>query len=124
MRLVRPLIPILLLLAGPLAGCGSSDSTETTDASPIPAPPGASAQSCPLNTAGIEALRVTGVGCRAGQKIATAWSRDATCAPAAGHSRYGCEVQGYRCVTTTTDRGISVSCARPGRSISFIAKPA
>lgn len=122
MRLAQPLAPIALITALLAAGCGSSDSPESTGAKPSRAPAGASAQSCPLAIAGIDGLRVTGVGCGTGQKIANEWNRDAGCSSPPGASRFGCTVRGYRCLGTASGRGVAVSCARPQRSIAFIAK--
>lgn len=120
----------IVALAALLGGCGSSsesgsDSGSTSaapKASGSGAPAGASAQACVLNVDGASGLRVTGISCGKGQKTAIAWQREASCRPAAGDSQAGCTVGGYRCIATATDRGLAVSCARPGRSIAFTAK--
>jgi hypothetical protein len=136
MRLAVP-IAIVCLAAALLAGCGGSSSSETTGApaesngggqasepsSGGSAPAGASASACPVDVAGTSKLRVTAISCGAGQKVVLAWRRGSGCALAAGASQAGCSVRGYRCVATATDRGASVSCARPGRSLAFTAKP-
>lgn len=134
MRLATPLA-IAVLAAALLSGCGSSSSspagstaTGSTGSKPTPqtrgpsAPAGASAQACAIDANGVTGLRVTAVSCGQGQKTAIAWRRDAICRPAAGGSQAGCTVGAYRCIATTTDRGYSVSCARPGRSVAFIAR--
>jgi hypothetical protein len=121
---------IVALAAALLAGCGSSSdggsdaasSTAAPKAGGSGAPAGASAQACALNVSGASGLRVTGVSCGAGQKTTIAWQRDTSCKPAGGGSQAGCTVGAYRCIATTTDRGLAVSCARPGRSIAFTAK--
>ncbi len=123
-------IAIVALAAALLGGCGSSSdggassggSTAAPKASESGAPAGASAQACVLNVDGASGLRVTGISCGKGQKTAIAWQRDASCRPADGGSQAGCTVGGYRCIATATDRGLAVSCARPGRSIAFTAK--
>ena len=122
-------IAIVALAAALLGGCGSSSedgsgsgSTAAPKVDESGAPAGASAQACVLNVDGVSGLRVTGISCGKGQKTAIAWQRDATCRPAGGGSQAGCTVGGYRCITTATDRGLAVSCARPGRSIAFTAK--
>jgi hypothetical protein len=83
------------------------------------------ARSCGDTTvAGTEALRVTGIGCDVGRGVVAAWAGKSECAPAAGASRSSCSVYGeYRCLAAATDRGVSVSCARPGGSAAFVAKP-
>lgn len=134
MRLATPLAIVVLAVAL-LAGCGSSSSspagstsTGSTGSSAAPraktpsAPVGASAQSCAINANGVSGLRVTVISCGAGQKTVIAWQRDAACKPVADGSQAGCTVGAYRCIATTTDRGLSVSCAKPGRSLAFIAK--
>jgi hypothetical protein len=117
------------LAVGILAtGCGSSDeeSSSSTSSEPtatIPdAPPGATAQSCGNTTVtGTSQLRVTGVGCPVGRGIVASWAKNDACA--ANTSRPACTVyRGYRCIAARTDAGLAVSCARSGRSISFIAK--
>jgi hypothetical protein len=129
MRLATPLA-IFALAAALLAGCGSSSdggsdaasSTAAPKAGGSGGPAGASAQACVINAAGASGLRVTGVSCGAGQKTAIAWRRDSSCKPATGGSKAGCTVGAYSCIATTTDRGLAVSCARPGHSIAFTAK--
>ncbi|MBA3866141.1 MAG: hypothetical protein H0X42_07330 [Solirubrobacterales bacterium] len=129
MRLATPLA-IAVLAAALLAGCGSSSSspagstaTGSTGSKSAPSTPaGASAQACAIDATGVTGLRVTAVSCGQGQKTAIAWQRDAACSPATGGSEAGCTVGAYRCIATTTDRGYSVSCAEPGRSVAFTAK--
>jgi hypothetical protein len=129
----RLLLPIAILATVLIAGCGSDNGDETTQTSgsssattsatpPPSAPAGASAQACTIDTAGLEDLRVTGVDCGAGQQVAVAWTRGTTCASPQSSSRFACSVRGYRCLGTTTERGVAVSCARSGRSIAFVAK--
>jgi hypothetical protein len=122
-------IAIVALAAALLGGCGSSSedssgagSTTAPKASDSGAPAGASAQACVLNVDEASGLRVTAVSCGKGRKTAIAWQRDPSCRPAGGGSQAGCTVAGYRCIATATDRGLAVSCSRPGRSIAFTAK--
>jgi predicted small secreted protein len=124
------LLAIVALGAALVAGCGagsgstasSSGSEASAPASGASAPAGASAKSCETQAVDVEGLRVTGVVCGAGRDVMSAWQRDAGCAPAAGASRAGCTVNGYRCQAVVADQGVAVSCAQPGRSVAFIAR--
>jgi hypothetical protein len=136
MRLAAPLA-IVLLLAAFVAGCGSSDNGGGSNgggagggaSKPAPpangsgAPAGASSRSCPLAANRAEGLRATGISCGAAQRLALAWQGQPKCAPKPGASRSSCSVRSYRCLTALTDRGLAVSCAQPGRSLAFTAKP-
>jgi hypothetical protein len=125
----RLLAAVLLTLAFAVAltGCGSSAEPETTTATATTprAPAGASARSCGNTTVtGTSATRVTGIGCDVGRGIVAAWARWPGCTPASGASRSSCSLaDGYRCLAAATDRGLAVSCARPGASVAFLAKP-
>ena len=128
----HPLSLALAVLAASLcvllgSGCGSS--SENTEGSPTSgggttskAPLGASAQSCAVTVTGISGLRVSGVGCSAGQDIALGWDKKGSCRAPAGASRASCDVGGYRCLGAATERGLAIGCAGPGRSISFVVK--
>jgi hypothetical protein len=93
------LLPTLALIASAaalLVGCGDSGETTTS----TPANPGTSKAS-----------------------VRSAWEAKPDCAHPRGASRWGCSVGPYRCQAVVTDRGWSVSCAKPGRSIAFTAPP-
>jgi hypothetical protein len=94
MRLATPLLIVALIAC--LAGCGGS-SEETTAPSPAPAMGGGAAK----------------------QKVQAAFEGEPGCERPRGASRWGCSVDSYRCQGVVTDRGWSVSCAKPGRSIAF-----
>jgi hypothetical protein len=124
-RPLPPALALLVALAALTTGCGSSDEPEPTATATAPtAPPGATARSCGETTvAGTEDLRVTGIGCNVGRGIVAAWRGQPGCSPGQDASRSSCTVYGeYRCLAAGTDRGIAVSCARPGGSAAFIAK--
>ena len=116
------LIGVLALLAG----CGSSsDETEThTVVNPSPPArsskaPGGIAKACP----GGESLRVSQLSCAQGRKIAVAWNGNPNCSSPKGASRYSCKTTGLTCLGASADAGIVVTCAGPGRSVSFISRP-
>ena len=129
-------VAVLAVLAvGPaalLAGCGSSDEEQTTPSGtesgattsaspPAEGPAGSAVQTCTVKSTELENLRVTGIDCGIGQQVATGWTHVPSCAKPQGGSRFACSVRGYRCLSATVDRGVAVTCARPGRSIAFIA---
>ena len=127
----HPLSLALVLLALGLAGllvggCGSTSSEQSTQgtgaagkANGSTAPAGAAAQVCAGTVATAAELRVTGVRCAAGLGVVTAWSTKSDCR--ADTSRPACTIGSYRCLGSTGEHGFAVSCARPGRSISFVA---
>ncbi len=125
MRFATPILAIALLLAT-LSGCGGSSDESGSTASPgsrsSTSPAGASVHACPLAIDGIGGLRATGVSCGDAQRLAGAWRRSPSCAAAPGASHSACTLRGYRCIGTVSDRGLSVSCARPGRAIAFTVR--
>jgi hypothetical protein len=105
------------------SGCGSSSTNSSREGSTkTAAPPGAVVLSCASTPAGVGALRVSGTGCPTGRDVVASWTAKDACATPAGTSRTSCTVGSYRCLTAATERGLAVSCARPGSSISFVAK--
>jgi hypothetical protein len=120
------------LCAAAIGGCGSSggESNESSGGEPTAratspsAPPGSSVRSCGNTTvAGTEQLRVTGVGCDVGRGVVAEWTNKPACSRPAGGSRFSCTVQGdYRCLGAAGERGVAVSCARPGSSVAFLAR--
>ncbi len=78
-----------------LGGCGSSDETTTS---------GPAAQE-----------DVT-------RKVQAAWERNPDCRPPKGASRWACSVGSYRCQGVVVGRGLSISCAKPGESVSFLIR--
>jgi hypothetical protein len=135
MPALRLTIPIALLacLALPLAGCGSSsEGTGTTPTSEPPAststapgqeaPAGASTTTCAGGTSSGE-IYVTGISCKLGRELVAGWYKDSACPPAKGASRTSCKLGKFTCLGAVTDRGVAVSCARPGRSVAFTGRP-
>ena len=124
MKLARFLLP-LALAAFLVAGCGSDDGSDTATQPPAAsstAPPGAAVENCRKTTVtGTSQLHVTNVSCQVGRGIVASWTKSNACT--AGSSHPACTIRDYRCIASRTDAGLSVNCARPGRSISFLAQP-
>jgi len=114
MRLAAAFVTVALA-ASSLAGCDSG-----TDAPSAPA--AGAARSCAAAATSIEGLRVTAASCTEARRVAIRWSRRDDCRLGEGASRGGCSVGPYRCGAVRADRGIAVSCARPGRTVGFIAR--
>jgi hypothetical protein len=119
MKLAAPLL-IAALAAALLAGCGSSDEEETQRTAN--APTGASAAPCDTYAVDVANLRVTRLSCKQGRQVMFGWQRAEGCGLIGSASRGACSVRSYRCLAIRADRGISVSCAQPGRSVAFVAK--
>jgi hypothetical protein len=94
MRLATTLV-FLALGGALLIGCGGSGDSTTQRTAP-PARAGA-----------------------AKAEVQAEWLESPDCKHPAGASRWGCSVGPYRCQAVVTDRGWSVDCAKPGRSIAF-----
>jgi hypothetical protein len=92
--MLRLALLLLVAVLALLAGCGDS-AEETTTA------PAKSAE----------------------QRVRAAFLANPDCQPPGGTSRWGCSVGAYRCQGVVTDRGWSVSCAKPGKSIAFRVRP-
>lgn len=88
-----PAIVSVVVLLALLGGCGdASEETSTT----------------PAQRGGAET-----------REVRLAWERNPECRRPRGASRWGCSVGSYRCQGVVTGRGWSISCSRPGRSLSF-----
>jgi hypothetical protein len=113
----------MALIAILASGCGSS-GTETSGegSTQTAAPPGAAVLACTGAPAGVGALRVSGVNCAMGRQVVVAWTAKKACQAVPGASRTSCTAGAYRCLGIATERGFAISCARPGRSISFVVK--
>lgn len=91
------------LAAALVFGCGGSGDSSTTAP---PEPPGG--QMMPKADMG-----------PAMAKMRASWMSSSSCRHPYGTSRWGCSVGPYRCQAVVVDRGWSVDCAKPGRSIAF-----
>jgi hypothetical protein len=96
-------LAVIALAAALLIGCGGSDDTTTTPDRTGKPPTSAT----PAGTA----------------KVRASWETSPACKHPQGASRWGCSVGSYRCQAVVSDRGWSVDCAKPGRSIAFTVKP-
>jgi hypothetical protein len=85
-------------------------------------PAGASATSCDTDATDAESLRATNIPCDQARQIMYGWQHEPTCAVPGAASRGSCLTRSYRCQAARTDRGLAVSCSRPGESIAFVAK--
>jgi hypothetical protein len=94
MRIAAPIAIVVALAV--LAGCGGSSDG------------GTSSITATENPAGVTQAK---------------WEHDPACDRPPGASRWGCSIGSYRCQAVVTDRGWSVSCARPGRSVAFLVQP-
>lgn len=54
-----------------------------------------------------------------GREARAGFLAEPSCERPAGASRWGCSIDSYRCQAVVTDRGWSVSCSEPGRSVAF-----
>jgi hypothetical protein len=118
-------LAVLPLAAALLLGCGSSSSESSTgggaqsQGGTSTAPAGATARSCRSGEAGVTGLKATGTTCTEARHLMLGWTQSSACRPPQGASRASCPALSYRCLATATDRGWSVSCAKPGRAIAF-----
>jgi hypothetical protein len=126
---MRAVVTASLAAAALLAACGSEEQTPSQPSGPAQPPPSAGASStppgatvrrCPTDGS-LTGLRVSGLGCDEGRIVMAAWNVP-RCLPAKGASRSACTVRRYRCQAVNVDRGVSVSCARPGKSVSFLRR--
>lgn len=103
MRLATSLA-FLVLTGAVLFGCGGSTDSTTVTPDRAGKPPTS-------NNPGATAT------------IRASWESSPGCEHPQGASRWGCSVGSYRCQAVVTDRGWSVDCAKPGRSIAFTVPP-
>lgn len=129
MRLAVPIAAVLLAAAA-LGACGGESGAGTApardggsaQAGASKAPPGASARDCPPRGSEARALRATAIPCPGARRLMRRWLGRSGCQVPRGTARAGCRIDGYKCLSVRTERGVSVGCARPGRSVAFIAR--
>jgi hypothetical protein len=118
------------------AGCGGGSDAGSNTTAPPPAggtpkkatapnaPAGSKVVACKESAAEVEGLRATAVDCGTADRIMRRWQNHRSCALADGASRGSCALGSFRCQTVKVDRGVAVSCARPGGDIAFVATTA
>ena len=67
-------------------------------------------------------LRAAAVDCATARKTMRRWGRQHGCALGAKDTRGSCSLGGFRCQAVRTGGAASVSCARPGGDVTFIAR--
>lgn len=127
----------VLLAALLVGGCGGGSSGGSSSTAPAGgakeggkpkkatapnAPAGSKVVSCTENSVEIEQLRATEVDCATARTTMRRWESSHACTLDKGSSRSSCSLGGFRCQAVHTGSNASVSCARPGGAISFIAK--
>lgn len=95
MRLATPIAIVVALAL--LAGCGDSGDETTGSAS-------------------------TGRTEAPAKEVRAAFLAEPSCRRPKGASRWGCSIDSYRCQGVVTDRGWSISCSQPGRSVAFVIR--
>jgi hypothetical protein len=109
----RPVL-VAVVLALFVVGCGGGSSSSTTRPK---APAGSKVVACDPG-----GLRATSIDCGSAREVMNGWAAARACALSKGESRGACSVEGFRCQSVQTGRGVSVSCARPGEAVAFIPR--
>lgn len=138
-------LAVLVAAALLLAGCGRSGSEGSSSTAPeggaaqeggaaagesgapkkatAPnAPAGSKVVACKVSAGGTMQLRATAIDCGTARTTMRHWASSGACGLGGSGSRSSCALGDFRCQAVKVDRGIAVSCARPGVDISFIAK--
>lgn len=129
------LAAIILCAALLATGCGGGGSGGSNTTAPPTgggeapkkatapnAPAGSKVVACEESAAGIEGLRAAAIDCGTADRIMRRWASHRSCALAEGASRGSCALGAFRCQAVKADRGVAVSCARPGGDIAFIKR--
>lgn len=124
---LAPIAAALICAALLVAGCGGEGSGgSNTTAAPKKAtapnaPTGSRVVACEESAADVEGLRATAVDCDTAERIVRRWQSHRSCTLPDGASRGSCALDDFRCQAVESDRGVAVSCAKPGGDIAFIA---
>jgi hypothetical protein len=95
---MRKSVPAVLVVAlALLAGCGDSGEGTTSTA--------------PADGSQVSA-----------REVRVDFEAEPSCERPSGASRWGCSVASLRCQGVVTDRGWSISCSEPGRSVAFLVR--
>jgi hypothetical protein len=134
---------VLVAAALLVAGCGGSGSEGSSSTAPAGgaakegptggegAPKKATAPNAPAGSkvvvcsgGGEESaqLRATAIDCDTARTTMQHWESAEACNLGDDDSRGSCSVGAFRCQAVKVDRGLSVSCAKPGGDVAFIAK--
>jgi hypothetical protein len=134
-RSATALVCVAIAVAALLvAGCGGSGSESSSSTAPaegggVPkratapnAPAGSKVVACKEGAVGTGQLRATTIGCASAREAMREWERSPACTLGKSSSRSSCALGGFRCQAVRAGPGASVSCARPGGDVSFVAK--
>jgi hypothetical protein len=122
---------VLVAAALLVTGCGGSGSEGSNSTAPpgtakkatAPnAPAGSKVVVCEAGGAGTAQLRATAIDCDTARMTMQQWEGTEACSLGDDDSRGSCSVGAFRCQAVKVDRGLSVSCAKPGGDVAFIAK--
>jgi hypothetical protein len=106
----------------PPTGGGTTEGGAPKKATAPNAPAGSKVVACQESAVDVEGLHATAVDCGTADRIMRRWAKHRTCALAGGASRGSCSLGAFQCQAVKADRGVAVSCARPGGDIAFVAK--
>jgi hypothetical protein len=110
------------------AGCGGGSSGGSGTTAPPPnggAPKKATAPNAPAGSKVLacgDGVRATAVDCGTAGRIVRRWAKHRSCALPEGASRASCALGAFRCQAVSAERGIAVSCARPGGDVAFLVR--
>jgi hypothetical protein len=106
----------------PGAGGGATGGGAPKKATAPNAPAGSKVVDCQEGRMEAVQLRASAVDCGTARQTMRRWVSSHACTLGRSGSRSSCSLGTFRCQAVRVDRGASVSCARPGADIAFIAK--
>ncbi|MEA2673104.1 MAG: hypothetical protein QOI92_296 [Chloroflexota bacterium] len=117
-----------------VAGCGGGSGNGSSSTGPAHeesgapkkatapnAPAGSKVVACKERRIETHQLRASAVDCGTARKTMRHWVSSHACTLGKG-SHSSCSLDGFRCQAVRVDQGASVSCARSGADVAFIAK--